>query len=247
MKALCLRSAMRQRRAFPPCRLPNPTTPNSLHQSRFALLEALCYRDDWIMNSIQNSGRKKVPRNSAGTSTVLVRPDASIASHRCFDRAARPPAPPAHIRHWIRLLGFNFLIANAGLEFPLTPFTCNHLKFSNREYIAVFRSAFPSTPSSPHDIHAPNLVRNSRSLIAHHLTLITSFLVGTLGLEFPVTHRKQSSALISNRDTLAHLHRKRQPHLQSRCAPSGAARGSLITRHPSLVPLGLAILPPSAP
>jgi hypothetical protein len=172
---------------------------------------ALCYRHHWIMNRIQNSGRKTAPRKLAGTSTAPVRLDEPAKAHHASVSAERSTAPRAHVCCWIHHPGSNFLIANPGLEFRLTPFNYTHLKISNREYIAVFHSGFSPISSLPHRSEAPNPGPNSRSLIARHRSLATAFLIETPRLEFPLTHTKQSSGLISNRDKSAFSHSQAQP------------------------------------
>ena len=71
----------------------------------------------------------------------------------------------------------DFLIANPGLGFPLSPSQHTHLKISNREYIAVFRSDFMIRLS------AANAAFKSKDLPLQNV----NFLIATAGLEFALS------------------------------------------------------------
>ena len=166
------------------------------------------------MSSIENSGRKKAPRRLAGTAAAGVCPDAANGVHNSPTSAERPPAPRAHVCRWTHHPASDFLIANPRLEFRLTPFNYTHLKISNREYIAVFHPVFSPNPSRPSDREAPIRSLPSRSLATPHRSFVTAFLIDTPRLESPLTHTKQSSGPISNRDKSAFSHSQAQPRPQ---------------------------------
>jgi hypothetical protein len=97
----------------------------------------------------------------------------------------------------------DFLIAIAGLEFRLTPSKISPLIFSNREYIAVFRSDFMIRLS------AANAAFQSKDLPPRN----AEFLIGTAGLEFRLTHSNESPLTFSNRDYIAVFQIDFAPHL----------------------------------
>jgi len=184
------------------------------------------------MISIQNSDSKKAPRRIAGTSTAPLRPLNPAWAPHASTAAPRLSAPRSQRSRSNYDPHSKFLIANAGLEFSLTPFSYSHLELSNREYIAAFQSAFSLyTSPAAEPNHSPTVRRN------------TGFLIETPRLEFRLTSFTYTHFEFSNRDYIAVFHSAFSP------GPSRAARSQapnivsnchlLITRDSSLITFSL--------
>ena len=101
-----------------------------------------------------------------------------------------------------KALTYNFLIANAGLEFRLSHSKQRPLKIPNRKWIAFSRLFSHACPPWRVTQHSPlaTVFPWPPSTVDRGWRLI-----GTLGLEFSASPTKQSSGAISNRDTLGYL------------------------------------------
>src|ERR1700690_2571 len=127
-----------------------------------------------------------------------------------------------------------FLIANAGLEFLLTPSKQSPLRISNRKWIAFSHSKWCSIsnrslrPSAAQVVLSPLVTHRSPARQPKGGPPDTGEpwpprrLTGTPRLEFPATPTKQSPGPISNRDTLGGLQKRSSSEPFCRMAPSVA-------------------------
>jgi hypothetical protein len=106
------------------------------------------------------------------------------------------------------------LIANAGLEFALTPCKINQMHFSNRKWIAFSRFILKSR-------RPRSLDSGSHSGSTHHLSLITHHCISNrdTGIRISPNSRDSNTYAISNRDTSGSFHFRKTNALRS-TAPS---------------------------
>jgi hypothetical protein len=107
----------------------------------------------------------------------------SFAFSRVITRRMSFTCPPAAWRVTA------FLIANPELEFRLTPFENRHLKISNRECMAVFRSAIVTSPGLGSCLPGnPDLRIGALALsplVTSHSPLATAFLIYGPAIRIP--------------------------------------------------------------